>query len=385
MRNSHTRSGDRSSPRKALSEKPQLSKTNRGWIDLDKAKRITAGLLVCAVMGAISLAANRRTQNTTGFTKPEDSTFSGILRNLNPFPHTESNEVSLAREYLYSQSGLIAIEDAGATSAIPSDLAIWRPSSGQWWTKAGQHSQQVTVQWGIASDRPALGDYDGDGKTDFCVFRPAEGRWYLIKSSSSDAATAAVTFGQSGDVPAPADYDGDGRTDFAVWRPSSGMWYVMRSTDLGVTQLPLGSNGDVPSPHDYDGDGKADITVWRSAASTFYSINSSDGELRFKNLGVTGVPVSSDYDGDGRADFAVRTAASWKINHSSSGTTVIVAWQNADDIPVQNDYDGDGRVDIATWRPSNGTWFIKNSSDGSVRTESWGMHGDVPVPALFRR
>ncbi len=369
-------------------KKPHTKRNKKGWIDLNKTRQALIALVLCALTGVISFAAIRNNQGPSHLSNSEGSFISGILGNLNPFAGNQvadASEVSLAREYLYSEAGLIAIEDAGATSAIPSDLAIWRPSSGQWWTKAGQHSQQVTVQWGIASDRPALGDYDGDGKTDFCVFRPAEGRWYLIKSSSSDAATAAVTFGQNGDVPAPADYDGDGRTDFAVWRPASGMWYVMRSSDQGLTQLPLGSNGDVPSPHDYDGDGKADITVWRSNTSTFYSINSSDGELQFKNLGVGGAPVSSDYDGDGRADFAVRSGASWKINLSSTGTTESVAWQNSADIAVQNDYDGDGRVDIATWRPSTGTWFIRQSSDGATRTENWGMQGDIPVPALFRR
>ena len=65
-------------------------------------------------------------------------------------------------------------------------------------------------------------DYDGDGKTDYALFRPAEGKWHVLKSSNFSE--ALLQFGAIGDIPVPGDYDGDGITDHAVFRPSNGSW-----------------------------------------------------------------------------------------------------------------------------------------------------------------
>ncbi len=55
-----------------------------------------------------------------------------------------------------------------------------------------------------------------------------------------------------------------------------------------------------------------------------------------------------------------------------------IPWGVSDDVPVPGDYDGDGRMDVAVWRPSDGMWHIRESSNGYFST-LFGANGDTPI------
>jgi hypothetical protein len=319
-----------------------------------------------------------------------------LASKLNPFSAmtTPTPTPQLSKEYIYAGSRMLAVEDANANAAPPADLAIWRPSNGLWCVLGGTGSQQTIFQWGQSGDETAEGDYDGDGKTDFAIFRPSSSTFWIMKSS--DNSYYSIPFGTTNDQVAQADYDGDGKTDIAVTRNDGTLknWYWLNSgSNNSFSQLQFGLNDDKASPADYDGDGKADIGVWRNSTNTFYSVNSSNQQVSSAVVtpptnptpATESKPISADYDGDGRADYAIRNNNNWIIRGSSNNQTTSTAWQNSSDLPVQNDYDGDGKVDIATWNNSNGVWSIKQSGSGTTRTEQWGMTGDIPVPAYYRR
>ena len=358
-------------------------------------KKLFASFITLTLVSLITIgvfAKNDWLPSTDGLTGKKTGWFGSQLpenasSSWNPFAAPLPTPTpQLSKEYIYAGSRLLAVEDANASAAPPADLAVWRPSTGTWWVMGGSNSAQVTQSWGTTGDKPVPGDYDGDGKTDFSIFRPSSGQWFVLQSS--DYAWAPVfAWGTPTDVRVPADYDGDGRTDRAVWRPSDGIWYIVRSSDGASFYQPFGTNRDVPAPADYDGDGRADIAVWRNSDQKFYSISSGNGTMSVTPVAQSsGQPVSSDYDGDGKADHAVRNGANWTIRQSSNGQTITVPWQQSGDVSVQNDYDGDGKTDIAVWRDSNGSWYIRQSASGnSLRQVQWGIPGDIPVPAFYRR
>lgn len=258
------------------------------------------------------------------------------------------------------------------------NLTVFR--SGTWYG-AGASSY---FNFGQAGDTPVAGDYNGDGRTEYSLFRPSTNNWFVLDTASSTY--TPYYFGQTGDIPVPADYDGDGKTDMAVFRPSNGTWYVT-SSSTGVTSATAwGTAGDVPIPMDYDGDGKADLTVRRPSDSTWYVLQSgSPGYYTWFNWGgPTDQPVTGDFNGDGVADWAFWRASEGRfyIQYKDTATAYTVTWGASGDVPVPRDYDGDWKTDVAVWRPSNGTWYVVNSSGAGQAATQWGTNGDIPVQRM---
>jgi FG-GAP-like repeat len=272
------------------------------------------------------------------------------------------------------------------------DFAVWRPTNGTWYVDPSSGIAPIVAQWGdqAAGDIPVPGDYDGDGLTDFAVWRPSNGTWYVKPSSGAAAMVTQWGDQAAGDIPVPGDYDGDGKTDFAVWRPSNGTWYVKPSSGIAPMVVQWGDQaaGDIPVPGDYDGDGKTDFAVWRPSNGTWY-VKPSSGiaplVVQWGDQAAGDIPVPGDYDGDGKTDFAVwrPSDGTWYVKPSSGIAPIVAPWgdKTAGDVPVPGDYDGDGKTDFAVWRPSNGTWYVKPSSGIAPLVAQWGdqASGDKPL------
>ncbi|HEX8194602.1 MAG TPA: FG-GAP-like repeat-containing protein [Pyrinomonadaceae bacterium] len=90
-----------------------------------------------------------------------------------------------------------------------------------------------------------------------------------------------------------------------------------------------------------------------------------------------------DFDGDGRADISVfrPSTGTWHISQSSNGTLRSTTFGQAGDLVAPADYDGDGRTDIAVFR--FGFWYRINSLTNQFVAVQFGSSGDIPMAADY--
>jgi hypothetical protein len=276
------------------------------------------------------------------------------------------------------------------TDTVAWNKAIWRPSTQQWWILGGMHGVDY---WGLPGDVPVPADYDGDGFTDIGVWRPGDGTWYVIHSSSNTQRW--TQWGMNGDIPVPGDYDGDGEDDYAVYRPGDMKLYVYADGCAAQTIWGRYVGPGSPVVGDFDGDGTDDLAMYKNDGTFSIWPVSTGGSATIGSLGSTIIgywppyvlylfttPVVGDFDGDGRADLGrfEYGSARWVIRFSGSGIMGAMSFGNGYDKPVPGDYNGDGITELATWTADNGAGLSYFHVLGQA-DQQWGYPGDTPVPA----
>jgi hypothetical protein len=252
--------------------------------------------------------------------------------------------------------------------ALPFDrIGVWRPSTRKFYLDANGNGKwdgavggdTLKAAFGLETDLPVTGDWNGDGTDEVGSWRPSTRRFYLDANGNGrwDGATGGdiqtSPFGLATDVPVAGDWNGDGTDEVGFWRPSTrkfsldangnGRWDGAAGGDT-VTSA-FGRATDVPVTGDWNGDGTDDVGYWRPSTRKF----------------------SLDANGNGRWDGA------------AGGDTQTSPFGLATDVPVTGDWNGDGTDDVGYWRPSTRKFSL--DANGNDRWD--GTAGGDTVSAPF--
>jgi hypothetical protein len=151
----------------------------------------------------------------------------------------------------------------------------------------------------------------------------------------------------------------------------------LATASVVVAPCPGGSQAD------FDGDFTNDVAVFRPSAGEWRirQVHVAPYDPHHQNVVVAwgkkgDIPVAADYSRDGVADYAVwrPSNGTWYIKNGGPA----VQWGKQGDVPVPADYNGDGSIDLVVFRPSNGTWYIRNGD-----RVQWGTNGDIAAPSDY--
>jgi len=243
------------------------------------------------------------------------------------------------------------------------------------------------IVYGLSTDTPVVGDWNGDLKSEVGVFR--DGVFYL---RNSDGSTTPIVYGISTDTPVVGDWNGDLKSEVGVYR--DGVFYRN-----GADAVVYGLSTDTPVVGDWNGDLKSEVGVYRDGV--FYR-NGADAIV----YGIsTDTPVIGDWNEDLKSEVGVyrdgvfyRNGADAVVYGISTDTPVIGDWNvnlksevgiyrdgvfyrnGADaivyglstDTPVIGDWNGDLKSEVGVYRDGV---FYRNGADAVV----YGISTDTPV------
>jgi hypothetical protein len=241
------------------------------------------------------------------------------------------------------------------------------------------------------------GDFNGDGKTDTLLFNSSTGQVYiwLMDGTTIAGQGSPWTLGPSSpwQIVAVGDFNGDGKSDILLFNSSTGQVYIwlMDGTTIAGQGSPwtLGPSSpwQIAGVGDFNGDGKSDILLHQSSTGQVYlwlmdgtTISDQGSPWILGTDSPWQIVGHGDFNGDGNEDILLFNSSSgqvytWLMNGttiSDQGSVWILGPGSTWQIAGVGDFNGDGKSDILLFDSSTGqvyTWLMNGttlSDQGSV-------------------
>ena len=198
----------------------------------------------------------------------------------------------------------------------------------------GFNSPVAVNTYGVSSDIPVVGDWDGSGIKRLGVFR--NGTWILDTNGNGvlDAADKTVAFGQTGDLPVVGDWNGTGRMKLGLFRQGTFILDLSGhltgiATGLADASFPFGQPGDLPVAGDWTQSGTTKVGTFRNGTWLLdYNGNMAfDAGDKTYTFGQTGdLPVVGDWSGSGTAKIGVFRGGYWILDYDGLGYISSTVW-----------------------------------------------------------
>ena len=238
----------------------------------------------------------------------------------------------------------VGTPSASAAETVVDGAGVVRVENGglHWFTRddSGGGSAHHDFIYGVSTDVPIWGDWDGNGTKTPGVYR--DGTW-LLTNAYGGTHQIAFGFGNPGDIPVVGNWDGMGGVGIGVVRGNA--WFLRQSPSGGNAELAFnfGNAGDIPVVGNWDANGGDGIGMVRG--NTWFlrqSATPGNAELSFVFGNVGDIPMAGNWDGIGGDGIGVVRGNTWFLRQSPSGGNAEASYRygNVGDLSVHAAYTG---------------------------------------------
>ncbi len=308
--------------------------------------------------------------------------FSGVAGQRVSFAVTAANQAALDTYLLLvGPNGQVVAENDDAVSGsfdsrIPASGFFTLPQTGTYTVEVTSCFAGQIGNYTLTAQRQKNASTPGQ-------FRPSNGFVYVRNTNDTGFADREFFYGVASDVPVAGDWDGDGLDSIGIYR--NGTFFLRNSNTSGFAdiQFPFGAPGDIPIVGDWDGDGVDTVGIVRGNTIFLRNSNTSgNADIQFNYGNSTDIFITGDWNGDGVDTIGCFRPTNGFVYIRNSNTTGIAEseffYGLAGDRPVVGDWNGDGIDTIGIVRGNQ--WFLRNSNSSGFADIQFFYGNDTDTP-----